>query len=71
MPRPRTVRSIRENASMKLTGTIVAASAMLLAGGAAQAMPVAPLSSGDASVTLLRGGCGFGAYRGARGFCHR
>ncbi len=53
---------------MRMTGLIVAASVALFASGA-QAMPVAPLTGGDAAVTLVRGGCGFGARRGAYGGC--
>lgn len=55
---------------MKITGMIAAASVMLLAGGAAQAAPLAPAPlSGDAAITLVRGGCGFGAHRGPFGGC--
>ncbi|GEO98304.1 GCG_CRPN prefix-to-repeats domain-containing protein [Methylobacterium haplocladii] len=55
---------------MKFTGLIVAASAMLLAGGTAWAVPLAqaPLAA-DPAVTLVRGGCGFGAHRGPYGGC--
>jgi len=54
---------------MKMTTTIIAASMAFFVGGAAQAMPVAPLAGGDASVTLVRGGCGFGEHRGPGGGC--
>lgn len=54
---------------MKMTTMIVTASVALFAGGAAQAMPVAPLANSDAAVTLVRGGCGFGEHRGRFGGC--
>ncbi|WP_412758563.1 GCG_CRPN prefix-to-repeats domain-containing protein [Methylobacterium radiotolerans] len=54
---------------MKMTTMIVATSLALLACGAAQAMPVAPVAQSDASVTLVRGGCGFGEHRGPAGGC--
>lgn len=54
---------------MKIPTMIVVMSAAMLAGGAAQALPIAPLSNGDASITLVRGGCGFGEHRGAYGGC--
>ncbi len=53
---------------MRLTGLIITASIALFAGGA-QAMPVTPLSGGEAAVVLVRGGCGFGAHRGPYGGC--
>jgi hypothetical protein len=49
---------------MKMTTMIVTASVALFTGGAVQAMPVAPLAQSDATVTLVRGGCGFGEHRG-------
>ncbi|GJE40425.1 GCG_CRPN prefix-to-repeats domain-containing protein [Methylobacterium persicinum] len=54
---------------MKLPTMIAVASTVLLMGGAAQALPVAPLSGGEASITLVRGGCGFGEHRGPYGGC--
>ena len=54
---------------MKMPPMIVIASVAMLAGGAAQALPVAPLTTGDASITLVRGGCGFGEHRGRFGGC--
>ncbi|MCJ2026162.1 GCG_CRPN prefix-to-repeats domain-containing protein [Methylobacterium sp. J-067] len=56
---------------MRLSGMILAASVALFAGGAAQAAPFAPtpLSDGEASVVLVRGGCGFGEHRGPMGGC--
>lgn len=54
---------------MKIPTMIVAASTLMLASGAAMALPVAPLSTGDASITLVRGGCGFGEHRGPLGGC--
>jgi hypothetical protein len=54
---------------MKMIGMIVAASVALFASGSAQAMPMAPLTGGDATVTLVRGGCGFGEHRGPYGGC--
>ena len=56
---------------MTIKGMILAATVALMAGGAAQAAPLspAPLSGGEASVVLVRGGCGFGAHRGAYGGC--
>ena len=54
---------------MKMPTMIVLASVAMLASGAAQALPVAPLSSGDTTITLVRGGCGFGEHRGPFGGC--
>ena len=57
---------------MTITGMLVAASVAVFAGGAAQAAPMvpAPLTGGnDATVTLVRGGCGFGEHRGPFGGC--
>ena len=54
---------------MKMPTLILIASATLLAGTAAQALPVAPLSTDQASITLVRGGCGFGEHRGPYGGC--
>ena len=54
---------------MKIRMMLVAASTLMLASGAAQALPVAPLSTGDATITLVRGGCGFGEHRGPLGGC--
>lgn len=56
---------------MKFSGMILGAAMALVVGGAAQAAPFAPapLSNGDASVVLVREGCGFGAHRGAFGGC--
>ncbi len=54
---------------MKSTSLIVAAAAALFATGAAQALPVAPLSASDAAIVQVRGGCGFGAHRGPFGGC--
>jgi hypothetical protein len=54
---------------MKIRMMLVAASTLMLASGAAQALPVAPLSMGDAAITLVRGGCGFGEHRGPLGGC--
>lgn len=54
---------------MKMPTLIAVMSAAMLSAGAAQALPVAPLSAGDASITLVRGGCGFGEHRGPYGGC--
>jgi len=54
---------------MKLPTVIVAASALALASGTAQALPVPPLSTSDTSIMLVRGGCGFGEHRGLFGGC--
>ncbi|WP_409564278.1 hypothetical protein [Methylobacterium sp. J-076] len=54
---------------MKMPIMIAVTSTVLLMSGAAQALPVAPLSSGEASITLDRGGCGFGEHRGPYGGC--
>ncbi|MDP4025092.1 hypothetical protein Q8W71_20900 [Methylobacterium sp. NEAU 140] len=54
---------------MRFKAMMLAAAVTLGAGGAAQALPVAPLSGGDASIVLARGGCGFGAHRGPFGGC--
>lgn len=54
---------------MKLTSTLAAA-AMLLTAGAANALPLAAApATGDAPVVLAAQGCGFGAHRGALGGC--
>lgn len=54
---------------MKIPTMIVIASVAMLTGTVAQALPVAPLSAGDTSITLVRGGCGFGEHRGPYGGC--
>lgn len=54
---------------MKMPTMIVIASVAMLASGAAQALPVASLSSGDTTIMLVRGGCGFGEHRGPFGGC--
>lgn len=54
---------------MKMPALIAVMSAAMLAASTAQALPVAPLSAGDASITLVRGGCGFGEHRGPYGGC--
>lgn len=54
---------------MKMPTRIVIASVAMLAGTAAHALPLAPLSAGDAAITLVRGGCGFGEHRGPYGGC--
>lgn len=48
--------------------TLIAAALLLGLAGAAQAMPVAPLSADDA-VTQVAQGCGPGLARNARGQC--
>lgn len=60
---------MRGSVLMKISTMLVAASTLMLGSGAAQALPVAPLSTGYASITLVRGGCGFGEHRGPFGGC--
>lgn len=53
---------------MRLSSLIAAGLLFAGATGAA-AMPAAPLSSGGNGLTLVRGGCGWGAHRGIYGGC--
>ena len=54
---------------MRLSAIIVAAAVSFATMGAAEAMPAAPLGNGDAGLTLVRQGCGFGAHQGVYGGC--
>lgn len=55
---------------MRVGGLIATAALSFMMVGAAEAMPAAPLAPTDGpAVTLVRGGCGFGAHRGMYGGC--
>lgn len=58
---------------MKMISTLAAAGLMLASVAVdAQAMPAAPIATGQApGITLVAGGCGIGWHRGPYGGCRR